>query len=267
MSQELTMLKRKIESLLESREFPTEIKEKIENIYQEYRNFYEEYLRKEILMNSNTIVCNNIENYFEGNYNAAINTIQNKYKERCRENAEVIGIIISTLDNRDEQVEKLEIDILGDYIKNDRENYSEADDIIEIVIDSIKDSKNQLFRALDSLGTTEQKLEYIDSQIKLIENTAKLRTAQIKEGLDLDDKNILEQIFEEYEQYKCEKGKDDKEEEKDSKEEEKSSHQKFVDQYKVSKEDLIVTKKEDLEDELKRKQEKEYEELPGDVIR
>ena len=31
MSQELTMLKRKIESLLESREFPTEIKEKIED--------------------------------------------------------------------------------------------------------------------------------------------------------------------------------------------------------------------------------------------
>lgn len=267
MSQKLTMLKRKIESLLENREFPIDIKEKIENIYNEYRTFYEENLRKEILMNSNTIISNNIENYFEENYNAAINSIQNKYKEKCRENAEVIGIIISTLDNRDEQVEKLEIDILGDYIKNDRENYSEADDIIEIVIESIKDSKNQLFRTLDSLGTTEQKMEYIDTQIKLIENTAKLRVTEIKEGLDFDDKNILEQIFAEYEQYKCENGKKDEEKAKDGQEQEKSSHQKFVDQYRVSEEDLIITKKEDLEDKIKREQEKEYEELPGDVIR
>ena len=265
MSQELTMLKRKIESLLENREFPTDIKDLIENIYNEYRAFYEDNLRKDILMNSNTIVCNNVENYFEGNYNEAINTIQNKYKEKCRENAEIIGMIISTLDNRDEQVEKLEIDILGEYIKNDRENYSEADDIIGIVIDSIKDSKNQLFRALDSLGTTEQKMEYIDTQIKLIENTAKLRVAEIKEGLDFDDKNILEQIFTEYEQYKFENSKNEKEEAKNSQEQEKSSHQKFVDQYRVSEEDLIITKKEDLE-EINKKQEKEYEELPGNVI-
>ena len=243
MSQELTMLKRKIESLLENREFPTDIKDLIENIYNEYRAFYEDNLRKDILMNSNTIVCNNVENYFEGNYNEAINTIQNKYKEKCRENAEIIGMIISTLDNRDEQVEKLEIDILGEYIKNDRENYSEADDIIGIVIDSIKDSKNQLFRALDSLGTTEQKMEYIDTQIKLIENTAKLRVAEIKEGLDFDDKNILEQIFTEYEQYKFENSKNEKEEAKNSQEQEKSSHQKFVDQYRVSEEDLILVKK------------------------
>lgn len=96
-------------------------------------------------------------------------------------------------------------------------------------------------------------MEYISSRIKLIENSAKLKLGTIKEDFNIDDGQILREILLEYEKYK---------EDENSKQ---SAHQKFVDGYKVSPKDLQPIVKVS-EGKQKEKEEKGYEDLPGDVI-
>lgn len=102
-------------------------------------------------------------------------------------------------------------------------------------------------------------MEYISNQIKLIENSAKLRLGGIKEDLDKDNEKILNQILSEYEKYT---------EENSKKQEDKSEHQKFVDQYIVSPEDLPPILDIDRENgKVKEKVNgKVYEDLPGNVL-
>ena len=97
-----------------------------------------------------------------------------------------------------------EIEILEEYLENDKNNYSYTRYIVDLVIDSISNSKNQMFRVLESLNTDKKRIEYIYEQIKLIENTARLKLGNLKTELDIDNKQILKQIMDEYEQYKQE---------------------------------------------------------------
>lgn len=262
MNDELKTLSKKIRFILEGKELPHSIKEKIERVYQEYITFYNENLKREIATASQGVASHNVEQYIEDNYLEAMGRIQNKYHNKCSEKAEVITIVLSTLEsqtseNQDEQIKRSEKDFLDNCVRNSKENYLYAEHIVRIVVDSIENSRNQLFRTLDRLGTSEQKMEYVNSQIKLIENTAKLRLSSIKEDFDIDDEEISKQIFYEYEQYK--------QNEEKHREENSNPHQKFVSQYRVSEEDLQITPKVEKDDiEIK---ENEYEELPGDVIK
>lgn len=264
MKDELMELNRKINYILEEKEMPEDIKKKIEDIYQEYRNFYDEYLKRDITIASQGVASHNIEEYFEGNYIEAMATIQSKYREKCREKAEVIEIVLSTLESQknkyeDKQIINTERDVLDKCIRNDKENYLYTNKVIDIVIDSIGNSRNQLFRNLELLGTTQQRMEYIDSRIKLIENSAKLKLGSIKTDFDIDDEQISKQIFFEYEQYK------ENEEKGKQQNESQNAHERFVSEYRVSEEELQVVKKVEEKDNVFI--EKGYEDLPGDVIR
>lgn len=263
MDEELIKLNSKIRFILEEKEIPAQIKEKIEKVYQEYIMFYNENLKSDISNASQGVASRNIEEYIEENYLEAMERIKAKYKEKCTEKAEVITIVLSTLepqknDSKDEQMQKSERDILDNCVRNPKENYLYTNNVINIVIDSIENSRNQLFRILDSLGTTNKKMEYINSQIKLIENSAKLKLSSIKEDLDIDDEEISKQIFSEYEQYK-------ENEEKNKQNESQNAHQTFVNKYIVSEEDLQVTQK--TEEETQCIKEKVYEELPGELLK
>lgn len=261
MNDELKTLSKKIRFILEGKELPDSVKEKIEKVYQEYIAFYNENLKREIATASQGVASHNIERYIEDNYLEAMGRIQNKYRNKCSEKAEVITIVLSTLEsqtseNQDEQIKSSEKDFLDNCVRNPKENYLYAENIIRIVVDSIENCKNQLFRTLDRLGTSEQKIEYVNRQIKLIENTAKLRLSSIKEDFDIDDEEISRQIFYEYEQYKQNQEKNT--------EQNSNAHQKFVSEYRVSEEDLQITPK--VEEGNIQIKENEYEELPGNVI-
>lgn len=162
MNDELEELNRKIKIILEEKEMPKDIKEKIENVYKEYRMFYEEYLKNDMAIASNNVATRNVEEYFEANYEEAMKRIEGKYRERCSDKAEVITIVLSTLEAQkkeigNDNVTRTERDILDKCVKNERENYMYANNITNIVIDSIENSRNQLFRTLDALGTTRTK--------------------------------------------------------------------------------------------------------------
>ena len=258
MDNELIILNKKIKSIIEEKELPNNIKEKIENIYQEYKNIYDEYLKNEGIIDNQKNEFLNFEECFEENYLKTIATIQDKYKERCREKSEVLIIVLSTLESQksiyeDEQMEESERDILSKCVKNDRENYIYINNIIDIVINSVKNIKKELFKTLELLKTTEQKIAYIDAKIKLIENSAKLKLGLIKTDLNIQDEQIFKQILFEYEQYK---------EEKRSKQKQ-NIHQKFAKKYKVQEEKLQTSQKIGGEN-LK---EKEHENLTDNVIK
>lgn len=255
MDNELIKLNNKIKAILEEKELPNNIKEKIESIYQEYKIIYDEYFKNEGIINNKKFKLLNFEERFEENYLKTITTIQNKYKERCREKAEVLTIVLTTLESQksiyeDEQMEESERDILNKCVKNDRENYIYINNIIDTVINSIENLKKELFKTLETLKTTEQKIAYIDSKIKLIENSAKLKLGLIKTDFNIQDEQILKQILFEYEQYKEERGN------------KQNAHQKFAKKYKVQEEKLQITQK-NRGEKLK---EKEHENLTDNVI-
>lgn len=259
MDNELMKLNKKIESIIEEKELPNNIKEKIENIYQEYRMIYDEYLKDDNIIDNSEVEFRNLEEGFEKSHIEAITRIQGKYKERCREKIEVLTIVLSTLESQknkfeDEQMEQSERDILNKCIKNDRENHMYTSSITDIVIDSLENSKNELFKILESLEVTEQKIAYIETKIKLLENSAKLKLGLIKKDLNIQDEQILKQILSEYEQYK---------EEKRSRQNQ-NAHQKFINEYKVAEEKLQMSKK--IEKDIDIVKEKEYENLTGNTI-
>lgn len=205
MNEELIQLIRKIKSILAQKEMPDNIKEKIESIYQEY---------------------------FNANYIGEMKKVEDKYKEKFKGKAEVITIVLSTLESQkdksvDKQIEKSERDILDKCVRNDKENSI----IVDIIMDSIKN-------------------------LKLDENNVKLKLQEIKRNFGIEDEQILEQILAEYEQYRknIEKGKEDKNED---------AHQKFVNEYRVPEGDLQKTSEIEQNTSI---QEKEYEDIPENVI-
>lgn len=263
MNDELERLNKKIKCILEEKDLPESIKEKIKKVYEEYRMFYEEYLKNDIEIAGQWIASNNLQEYFNKNYLEALTKIQDKYIEKCREKAEVITIVLSTLESQknkseDKQIEQSERDILNKCVNNDRENNRYTNSVINIVIDSIENLKNQLFRTLDLLRTNKQKMEYINDKIKVIEDSAKLKLGSIKTDLDIDDNEISKQIFFEYEQY-------EKNEEKTNQKESENAHQEFVKEYRFSKEDLQVVP--EINEYNRTAQEKEHGDLSGNVIR
>ena len=205
MENELTMLNRKVQTMLTERRLPEEIKSMVESIFQEYRNLYESNMKEDGIKSSEQYAAyKNIDEYFEGNAIQSMHKINNEYKEKCMDKAEIVTIILSTFESErytdtDYEIEKSEIDALNKTVINDRENYLYIERITNTVIDCIEDSKNQWFRVLEGLRTSNQKKEYIYGQIKLIENTAKLKLGSLKEYLEVDDRQILEQILKEYE--------------------------------------------------------------------
>lgn len=258
MEDRLVSLNKKIRFILEEKSLPENIKKAVEKVYQEYREFFEENIKPDILANEQVVAVINIERYFEGKYEEALRNINDKYKDRCIEKAEVTNLVLSTIEsqkseNLDKQIKKDETSMIESCIKNDKSNYLYNDYIINKVIASIESSKNQMFRVLEELKINNQRMQYIYEKIKLIENTAKLSLGRLKEELDIDDEQILRQIFDEYEQYKQNKEEN----------ENKSEHQKFVEQYTVPPEDL--QRKSDLEPNST-SQEKQYESLPDNVI-
>lgn len=260
MEDRLVSLNKKIRFIFEEKSLPENIKKAVEKVYQEYREFFEENIKPDMLINGQDVAAMNFERYFEGEYEETLRNINSKYKDRCIEKAEVTNTVLFTIEsqkseNLDKQMEKEETSMIESCIKNDKSNYSYSDYIVNKVIESIESSKNQMFRVLEGLKTNNQKMQYIYERIKLIENTAKLSLGRLKEELDIDDEQILRQIFDEYEQYK---------QNKEEKNENKSEHQKFVEQYAVPVEDL--QKKSNLEKD-NASQEKEYKSLPGDVIK
>lgn len=254
MKDELMDLTRKINYILASKEIPEDTRKKIENIYQDYRNFYEQYLKEDIKIASQGIANIDIEEYFEGNCIEANRQIKLKYEEKCNRKMEIIATVLSKLESKEDETIKLEQSFLHDCMKSDRENYAYADSVINIIVDSIENSRNQLFRTLELLGTTQKRMEYIYSRIKLIENTAKLKLDSIKTDFDIDDEQIAQQIFLEYEQYKQQERKENKPQ---------NAHDIFVNKYIVPKEEMQAI------EEIQPKEkniEKEYEDLPGDII-
>lgn len=194
MNDKLITLNKKIKLILEKRDLPENIRKEIQKVYQEYRTFYEEYIKTDIHAKGEFGATRNIEEYFEANFIKSISDIDKRYKDRCEEIEEVATTVL--------QVE--EIKILQEYLENDKSNYSYTKHIVDIVIDSISNSRNQMFRVLESLNTDKKRMDYIYEQIKLIENTAKLKLGNLKIELDIDNKQILEQIMDGYEQYKQE---------------------------------------------------------------
>ena len=194
MNERLITLNKKIRFMLGNRELPENIRKEIERFYQEYRTFYEEYIKTDIHAKGEFTATRNIEEYFEANFTKSISDIDKGYKDRCEEIEEVATTVLPAE----------EIEILEEYLENDKNNYSYTRYIVDLVIDSISNSKNQMFRVLESLNTDKKRIEYIYEQIKLIENTARLKLGNLKTELDIDNKQILKQIMDEYEQYKQE---------------------------------------------------------------
>jgi len=221
MDNELISLTKNVKFILEEREMPIEIKNMVESIFQEYRSLYEKNMKgNEIALYEQYVALKNVDEYFEENFIQVMRKINNEYKEKCMDKAEIITMIISTLEpkddkNKDTEIEESEKDVLNKCIINSKENHLYIEHITNYVIDSIENSKNEWFRILESLRTSHQKKEYIYGQIKLIENSAKLKIGGLKELLEIDDRRIFDEIMSEYEQYKQNNGP-------------KSEHQKFA---------------------------------------
>lgn len=264
MNGELTNLNKKIRLKLIQRKLPDEIKSTVENIFQEYKALYEQNMKDENALSEQYVAFGNVDKYFEDNKIEASRRINNEYEEKCIDIAETVTMVLTTFEPqksiiKDEEIEKSEIDVLNRCVLNDRENYRYVERITKIVIDAIENSKSQWFRTLEGLRTSEQKKEYIYSQIKLIENSAKLKLNSLKECLGVDNKQILEQILEEYETYKENKQKNG--------ELKQDAHQKFIEEYKVSEEELQNNARITQNEVKQVEQDKEYEDgLPGNVI-
>lgn len=225
MDNQLIKLRKRINDILKQRELPENIKEEIKKVYQEYKTFYEEYIKTDINSKSEFTATRNFEEYFEENFIKTISDIDKKYKDRCDEIIEVAEVMLPAG----------EISILQTYVKNDKTNYMHAKNIVEIVINSIEKSKNEMFKVLERVKTDNQKIEYINEKIELIKNTIRLKLGELKTELDIDDEQILNQILAEYEEYK-------------------NGHQKFVSKYKVSEDEL--NKSQETQDEKEEIQEK-----------
>ena len=263
MNSEIANLNKKIKFILKARELPEEIKNTIEGVFQEYKALYEQYMKEENRLSEQYVAFRNVDEYFESNKLEANHRINNEYKEKCEDKAEIITMIISTFEpkddkNKDTEIEESEKDVLSKCIINSKENHLYIERITNSVIDSIENSKNQWFRVLESLRTSHQRKEYIYSQIKLIENSAKLKIGSLKELLEIDDRRIFDQIMSEYENYRCNR--------QENSESEKNEHQKFVDEYKVSQEEL--QKNAQIQENINQQNKKVQEniDLPGNVI-
>ena len=233
----LSKLNKKIKSTLEEKDLPEHIKKEILDIFNQCQRLCEDYINEYLKLETNRNTFENIQRYINRNQTETILKIRAKYKERYKEKAEVITIVLSTLEaQKDKKIEKSEIDILEKCIRNSKENDLNANNITNIVIDSIQSMKKQLFKGLELLKTDKEKIEYIASQVKLIENSAREKLASIKADLDVQDEEILNQILFEYEQYKESKIKQ-------SDNTIQNAHQRFVNEYKISQDDLQISSK------------------------
>lgn len=162
MEEELNDLNKKIRYIVNEKQIPDEIRKKIDNVYKSYRTFYESYLKNDMEMISKGVAARNVEEYFDANYVEAIKKVEEKYKERCSKKVEEIAKVLSTLEEQRKQIDGENIDKIkrsrvSECIKNDREDYGYITFVTDTVIDSIENSRNQLFRTLESLGTTRAK--------------------------------------------------------------------------------------------------------------
>ena len=237
MDDELSKLNKRIKLMLEKKDIPEHVKKELLDIYDECRRLSQEYINEYFKLDTNRNTRENIKKYIDKNQNEAISKISAKYKEKYKEKAEVINIVLSTLESQsDKQIEKSERDILEKCVRNSKENDLIANNIISIVMDSIGSMKKQLFKALELLESDKEKIEYITTQVKVIENNARKKITSIKADFNIQDQEILEQILLEYQKYKETKIKQDREVNK-------NSHKTFINEYKVLQDNLKIKPK------------------------
>ena len=230
---ELQELNIKIENLLEERGLPEDLKLQIEKVYQEYLKFYEEEIKP-------VIPLQGAVDFFEEEHISALNQIKSNYKDECLKKAENLINTISSIQQQELTKEDAKTKIEDSVI--DGKNQGRVEKISNIVIDSIVNSRNELFRELSNYTISQEQYEEMDEKINSIKNYAiqAIENTAI-EVLNTDDREIANEVLNQCNEYLEEITKDD----------EKKTVKKFKEQYAVSPEQLEISKNEKKENQIK----------------
>ena len=266
---ELHDLESRIFSMYENRKVPDEILNIIKEIEKDYEDLCSNFLKENIQKEDIDTLINNVVKYSRNNLESINSQIINYYGAH---NELRINRIIDKIKEIEEKSEGKTLSEREENIKNSVgssvKNHSRVTNITEIVKEGLQNSKNQLFRILEQERTPENKKDFIYSQIKMLENKAKLlMESKGYETLQKDDEEVKEDIIREYEEFVQEKYEDKIENKKDS------SKNDFKAQYEVSdevkenidktREDIVKKQEEEKENKIEKKNLKE---LPGDFL-
>lgn len=225
----------KVMELLEKRELPEDLRNIVQETYNECVDFYTENI-------GNAVRLRNVEDYFKGEYSYLRKRIEQYYKDTCTEKSvNFIQCIysledgISNLAEEDEisnlaKEEKIadSIDLNNGNSNKNKYNHSSYTDharedyIASIIIDTIADCRNRLMQSLSNYTVEKSEKEEIDYEISKIKNNVKEKMET--RGLDsitLDNDQIREIVLNEYRKYQ-------KANQQENQEENQTPHQKFA---------------------------------------
>ena len=249
--EELEEFEYKVKNVLSARELPEELKLLIDELYTEYVDFFRENV--ENVVNRDSKRMPTVEEFFENDHKDTLEKIEEMYEEDCSEKVyEVIDEVRRIEENSENQLSKEEKEIrIEDLFSDNSQNYGKVNKISDIVLDSVVESGNNVFRTLENRNIHIEDMEYLTNTKRLIENKIKLKICEEgKVDLDRDDDEIAKLVIEEYEDYL------EKVQVQGREQEEKTAHQKFVDEYAVPEDQLVKEEKEEsekVEEELKKK--------------
>ena len=159
-------LNSKIRTMMGNREFPEELKNAIENVYREYEQFYDENIRVAVKLPS-------VEEFFQYEHKNAMQRIFNNYREECEQKGEDVIDFLRKEENAEEKpIQRVDEEIEEIITNRAENNYGRITRISDIVVDSLRSTRNQLFMTIAGYTIEENEKSQIDEEINKIKTKA-----------------------------------------------------------------------------------------------